>query len=184
MRQGCFGVCALALCLTFPAIGTAQERAPHAGSAAVGVDVGAFVPSNDRLENAAVFNVLYEYYLTARVSLRTDFGLTNPGFQSAAIDSLRQVPVRLDVNYNWEHGKWHPFVGTGVGAYFLQFKNNGQSVGDSETKIGVNVGGGIERFVHRNVSLKAEGRYHAIPSARFGQDPSGVVFTGGIKTYF
>ena len=105
------GVLMLASCIAWPAGAAAQERAPHTGSTAVGFDVGAFVPNDNQLDNALLLSVLLEYYLTPRLSLRTDFGLTDPGFAVESGDSLRQVPLRLDVNYNWERGKWHPFVG-------------------------------------------------------------------------
>ena len=109
------------------------------------------------------------------------FGLTDPSFAGGSPDSLRQIPLRADVNYNWEGGKWHPFVGAGVGVYFLRFKNNGQAIGDSETKVGFNVGGGLEYFTGRTVSLKGEARYHVIDDTRSGQDPSGFVITAGLK---
>jgi opacity protein-like surface antigen len=46
--------------------------------------------------------------------------------------------------------------------YFLQFRSNQQALGDTQTKFGLNAGGGIEYFVHRQVAVKGEGRYHAI----------------------
>ena len=49
---------------------------------------------------------------------------------------------------------------------------------------GFNVGGGIEYFTGRTVSLKGEARYHVIGKTRTGQDPSGLVFTGGLKKYW
>jgi opacity protein-like surface antigen len=171
-------------CMLWPGVSVAQERAPHAGSTAVGIDAGIFMPSADQLDNALIVNALLEYYVTPRVSLRTNFGLTDPGFSQESVDSLRQIPLRLDANYNWERGKWHPFVGAGVGAYFLQFKDNGQTFGESETKPGFNVGGGIEYFTGRTVALKGEARYHVIGNTRNGQDPSGLVFTGGLKKYW
>jgi opacity protein-like surface antigen len=184
MFRRSLGALMLGSCIICPEVATAQERAPHAGSTAVGIDAGAFMPSENQLDNALVVNALLEYYLTPRVSLRTDFGLTDPGFARESTDSLRQIPLRLDINYNWEGGKWHPFVGAGVGAYFLTFKDNGRTFGDSETKPGFNVGGGIEYFTARTVSLKGEMRYHAIADTRTGMDPSGLVFTGGLKKYW
>jgi len=172
----------IALCISSSAI--AQERAPHTGSTAVGVDVGAFVPKESGLDPALIVNALIEYYLTPRVSLRTDLGLTDNGFARESADSLRQIPLRANVNYNWEGGKWHPFVGAGVGAYFMRFKDNGNTIGDSETKLGVNFGGGVEYFTSRTVSLKGEARYHVINEMRNGQDPSGLVVTGGLKKYW
>jgi outer membrane protein W len=175
---------ALGWLAALPGLATAQEqRVPHEGSTAVGLDVGAFIPTDDLFDNALLVNVLYEYYVTPRVSLRTAFSWTDPNLGGGSIQSLRQMPLRLDVNYNWEGGRWHPFVGAGAGAYFMQFKNNGESFGDSETKAGINVGGGIEYFLHRQVTLKGEARYHAIANVA-GRDPSGLAITGGLKTYF
>jgi hypothetical protein len=146
MFRRILGVLIVGSYISWPGLAAAQERAPHAGSTAVGVDVGAFIPAEGRLDNALIVNALLDYYLTPRVSLRTAFGLTDPGFARESVDSLRQIPLRLDANYNWEGGKWHPFVGAGVGAYFLRFKDNGRAFGESETKLGFNVGGGIESF--------------------------------------
>ena len=82
------------------------------------------------------------------------------------------MPLRFDVNYNWERGKWHPFVGTGVGSYFLQYRRRDEPLGSSVTRFGLNAGGGIEFFLNRTVALKGEGRYHSV--ADFGRvDPSG-----------
>jgi opacity protein-like surface antigen len=183
MKQVVAGFLTGALLLAGPTFASAQERVPHEGSTAVGVDVGLFLPTADQLDRSMVMNILYEYYVTPRVSLRTGFGWANPSFKGGAIDSLRQVPLRLDVNYNWERGRWHPFVGTGVGAYFLQFQQNGQNFGETETAFGLNTGGGIEYFFNRIAALKGEARYHAINDSR-AQDPSGLVMTVGLKTYF
>jgi hypothetical protein len=171
----------LGLFVASPALVAAQERVPHEGSSAVGIDVGAFIPSDDLLDSSMLIGVLYEYYVTPRISIRTDFGWSNPG---GAVESLRQIPLRADVNYNWERGKWHPFVGGGLGAYFLQHKLNDESFGDSETKAGVNLGGGIEYFVNQRAALKFEGRYHAVGNTQFGYDPSGFALTVGLKRYF
>ena len=184
MFRRILGVFMIGSCLVVPGIASAQERSPHTGSTAVGVDVGAFIPSADELESALIVNALFDYYVTPRVSLRTVFGLTDPGFSQESSDSLRQIPLRLDVNYNWEGGRWHPFVGTGVGAYFLQLKNNGRPAGDRETKFGFNLGGGVEYFLGPRVAVKGEGRYHMIEDAESGFDPSGLGLSIGVKTYF
>lgn len=183
-RKLIFGSLVLALSMAVPTVVAAQEREPHSGSMAAGFDVGAFVPKDSAFDSAFVLNALYEYYLTPRVSLRTEFGWADPSFKREGSDSLRQLPLRLDVNYNWEGGKWHPFVGAGVGAYFLQARDDGQSLGDSETNAGFNFGGGAEYFLTRNFSLKGEGRYHKINDTRTGLDPSGFAITGGVKKYF
>jgi opacity protein-like surface antigen len=184
MVKRVLGIVVLVSCVLSAGVAAAQERAPHTGSTAVGVDVGAFLPRDAGLDPAPIVNVLLEYYFSPRVSVRTDFGVTNPGFSRESTDSLRQIPLRADLNYNWEGGKWHPFVGTGVGAYFIRLKDNGQAIGSTETKPGFNVGGGVEYFTSRTVSLKGEARYHLIGKTQSGQDPSGLVFTGGLKKYW
>ena len=183
MKGPITGLLTLGFLVGVHASATAQERIPEARSAAIGIDVGAFVPPASEMNNSLLLNVLYEYYVTPRVSLRTDVGWASPSFNSGGISSLRTIPVRLDLNYNWEGGRFHPFVGTGAGVYFMQFRSNQQVFGDTESKLGFNLGGGVEYFVHRQVSLKGEGRYHFIQDTR-GHDPSGLAITAGLKTYF
>jgi opacity protein-like surface antigen len=176
----------VALCAVAPVTARAQELVPHAGSQAVGFDIGAFLPSShtgDQLNNAPPVSGFYEYYVTPRVSLRGSAGWARPSITGSSIDRVRMMPLRFDVNYNWERGKWHPFVGTGVGSYFLQYRRRDEPLGDAVTRFGVNAGGGIEFFFNQTVALKGEGRYHSV--ADFGRvDPSGVTLTAGLKTYF
>jgi hypothetical protein len=163
---------------------TAQERVPARGTTAVGVDFGFFVPSDDRLDTSMNVGGIFEYYLTPRVSLRPSFGFANTEFENSEVNSLRQIPLGVDLNYNWEGGRLHPFVGTGVGAFFMQHKADGRTVGDQETRFGFNLGGGAEYFLHRRVSVKAEGRYHFIEEMQSGFDPSGLTLSIGLKRYF
>src|SRR4029450_9729412 len=98
MLKRVLGVLVLGACIVRPGVAVAQERAPHAGSTAVGIDVGVFVPKASDFANALIVNALLEYYLTPRFSLRTNFGLTDPGFVRESSDSLRQIPLRVDAN--------------------------------------------------------------------------------------
>src|SRR5437867_423244 len=102
MKRLIIGLVTLGLVVGVQARATGQERTPTAGSAAIGIDVGAFVPPAADMNNSLLLNVLYEYYVTPRVSLRTDVGWASPSFNSGGISSLRTVPIRLDLNYNWE----------------------------------------------------------------------------------
>lgn len=176
---------ALAATLMSPAASSAQERRqPHTGSQAVGFEIGSFIPDNDAFQRDLLLNGLFEYYVRPRVSLRTEFGYTDPGQRREPTDSLRQVPLRLDVNYNWEGGSWHPFVGAGLGAYFLRQKDNGRPFGDTTTEPGVNLGAGIEYFMTRSVTFKGEGRYHWIGTPINGPEVSGWAVTAGFKKYY
>ena len=186
MRRVIIGGLVFGFCVIVPVSANAQAPVPHTESTAIGLDVGAVVPSSDQgdqLDNAPVINGLIEYYLTPRVSLRGAAGWSQPSLKGSSIDKVREIPIRLDVHYNWERGKWHPFIGTGFSAYFTQYKRRGEPLGDSDTKLGVNAGGGIEYFLNRTVAVKSEGNYHKIGD--LGRiDPSGMAFTAGLKTYF
>lgn len=171
------------LLLTLPAFAAAQGRTPREGSAAIGGDIGVFLPAEEALDSGLALEGFYEYYLTPRTSIRTGLGWANPKFEREDEDSLRYVRVPLDVVYNWEGGAIHPFVGAGLGIYFLQFKDNGRNSGDSETKLGATVFGGIEFFTSRTVSVKGELRYHII--SNIGSfNPDGAAVTIGLKKYF
>jgi outer membrane protein W len=183
MKRMLVGLLVFVFSVSLPVLAAAQARVPNAESTALGVDVGMLVPRTDLLETSSLINVNYEYYVTPRVSVRSSFGWTNPEFEATGVDTLRQMPLRMDLQYNWERGEWHPFVGAGIGAYFMRLRNNGQSFGDTETKFGANFNGGIEYFFNRSVAFKGEARYQAVQSA-FGVQPSGLAFTGGLKTYF
>lgn len=84
---------------------------------------------------------------------------------------------------NWEGGTIHPFVGAGLGVYFIQERDNGQNFGDSHTKLGGNIFGGLEFFTSDTVSVKGEARYHIIDNIN-GLNPDGLVLTIGLKKYF
>ena len=173
----------LALLVSIPPSAFAQERVPYAGSMATGFDVGIFVPRSDELSNSLALNGTYEFYFTPRISVRAGLGWANPGFSVGAIDSLMQVPLTIDGLYNWEGGRWHPFVGAGLGIHFLRFSSDLPSADNTDTRLGFNIGGGVEYFLNRTVAVKGEGRYHAIEDAR-GEEPSGTAVTIGLKTYF
>jgi opacity protein-like surface antigen len=184
-------VLGLGLALALPAWVDAQSRSarrasrspvPDQGMVAVGGSAGVFVPSDD-FNSSPFIEGFGEYYLTPRVSLRGRVAFTDPSFETEDSDSLRHLQLGFDAIYNWEHGKWHPFAGGGIGANVLQPKDNGEAFGDSKTKPSVNAIGGVEYFLNRRVSLKAEGRLQFLNDV-FGRDPSGLALSFGVKRYF
>ena len=54
------GWLAIGLLVITPAVGLAQERVPHQGSTAVGIDFGVYTPSADQLDIAPVIGALFE----------------------------------------------------------------------------------------------------------------------------
>ena len=160
-----------------------SAQTPQADAGAVGVDFGVFVPKDDRLDSGLNLEGFYEYYLTSRVSVRMGVGWAHPKFSFDDEDGIRYFRVAGDVVRNWEGGTVHPFVGAGLGIYFLQETDNGVNFGDSETKLGGTIFGGAEFFTSNTLSFKAEARYHLI--ANPGDfNPDGLAVTIGVKKYF
>jgi opacity protein-like surface antigen len=175
----------IALLTAMPATTLAQGRVPTTGSGAVGGDIGIFLARDGDLNNGLTLEGFYEYYFSPRTSVRMGLGWADPKYHTHRDPdaSLRHVRVAVDLLYNWEGGTVHPFVGAGIGTYFLQRKRNGQNFGDSETTLGGTLLGGVEIFTSPTVAVKAEGRYHIVPRT-FGIDPDGFALTIGLKKYF
>lgn len=172
----------IVLIAAMPAAAAAQ---PRADSGAVGGDVGVFLARDSQLSKGLSLEGFYEYYFTPRVSMRTGLGWSNAEYDENRDPdaSLRHVRVALDFVHNWEGGNVHPFVGAGIAAYILQERDGGRNLGDSQSKLGGTVFGGIEIFTSPTVAFKAEGRYHLVPRA-FRLDPDGFALTVGLKKYF
>jgi hypothetical protein len=172
------------LILIIPSLASAQRRrVPDTNMIALGGDAGVFIPSDDALDASPIVEGTVDFYVTPRLSLRPGVSWTDPPLKREDADSVRQIRLGFDVIYNWEQGRWHPFVGGGLGAHFLQPKDNGNALGDQETKAGVSVLGGVEYFLNRRVSLKGEGRYQNVGDFA-GFEHHGVALTFGVKRYF
>ena len=176
-------ICSLAVWLSAPAIAAGQPRMPHRDAGAVGGEVGIFLPKEDVLTTGPVVEGFYEHYLTARESVRVGVGWLNPKWEGEPDDSLRQIRIAVDFIHNWEGGPVHPFVGAGIGTYFLQFRDNGENAGDGDTRLGGTVFGGVEYFTSNTFAVKGEARYHIVAKTN-GFNPSGLSLTFGVKRYF
>ena len=179
LRQFILSACFLAVA----ASAAAQGRVPGTDSGAIGGEVGVLLPRSEALSSGAVLEGFYEYYFTPRTSVRVGLGWARLSYDRDDEDSLRTLRVPADIVYNWEGGQVHPFVGAGLGVYFVQPNENGESAGDSETKLGATILGCVEFFTGRTVAVKGEARYHLLGDA-FGVNPGGLAATIGIKTYF
>jgi len=89
----------------------------------------------------------------------------------------------VDLIHNWEGGAVHPFVGAGIGTYFLQPRLNGTNLGDSATKVGATILGGLEFFTSNTFAVKGEARYNLVQKSG-PYNPSGLSLTIGVKSYF
>jgi hypothetical protein len=173
---------AATLTVTCTSVAVAQRRVPAAGGMAVGGEVGLFVP-DDVFEPSPIVGGFFEYYPTARLSFRPSVTFLDAGFDREPEDSLRQTRIGFDVIYNWEHGRWHPFAGGGVGVHALRLRDNGRAASDTSNQLGIGGLGGAEYFVNRRNALKFEGRVQFVDDV-FGVDPTGFAATVGFKHYF
>ena len=169
-----------------PAMAEAQGRTPRTDSAAIGGDIGIFRPSDDELKPNVSLDGFYEYYLSPRTSLRLGLGWTNPEYDRDPEATVRHIRIGGDLIYNWEGGAIHPFVGAGAGVYIMEPRRNGDSLADSDSKLGAVLLGGAEFFTSNTVSVKGEVSYHLISNVdNFGpQNQDGLKFSIGLKKYF
>jgi hypothetical protein len=176
-------------CLFLPALSGAQTQVPDEGMGAFGGEVGIYIPPDDDLDTGPTFGGFLEYYLTPRVGIRGLVGTAGNGVNDVDDVSLDHLRLLGTLLYNWERGKWHPFVGAGLGIYSVEVDTENDNDDDEAdgTKAGFHLGGGIEYFVHRTVAVKGEALYHAViadDDEFFGLDPSGLSLTIGLKKYF
>jgi hypothetical protein len=169
--------------LLAPAVAYGQARMPHKDATSIGAEVGGFLPKADGMTSGLNVAGTFEHYITARDSLRVAVEFAEPKLEVESSDSLRQIRVGADIVHNWEGGKVHPFVGAGLGAYFLQPRDNGHSFGDGATRFGGSLIAGVELFTSKVFAVKGEARYHVVTKWN-GYDPSGLALTIGAKGYF
>lgn len=175
----------LATVLALPSPALAQRRMPHADANAIGAAVGLFAPRQDGMGTGPDIEGFFEHYLTARDSLRVDVGWMKAGQNNDSHKSVREVNVAGNLVHNWEGGAIHPFVGAGLGVYFVQPRVNGSNNGDGTTKFGGSLFGGLEFFTSKTFAVKAEARYHVVSNwTEANYNPSGLAVTIGIKSYF
>lgn len=183
MRPQLFAGAAIAAILCLPSAAAAQRRMPHQGAAALGAEGAIFMPRQSGMTTGPDFGGSFETYLSARDALRIAGEWSNPKVETEHTDGVRQVRLGADLVHNWEGGKIHPFVGAGLGAYFLQPRDNGHDIGESATKFGGTILGGVEVFTSKAFSVKGEARYHLVTKWN-DYDPSGLALTIGVKGYF
>lgn len=172
------GVAALAIPVT-----SSAQPVPDAGQVAAGGDIGLFLPSDGQVEASIAAMGFVEYYLTPRLGLRGSISATRPSYSRGTDEQERQLRLGADVIYNWERGQIHPFAGGGLGIHFLRFNDHGDNIEPNDTKAGLSALGGVEVFLNRAWTFKAEGRYQWVDDRPL-YDPDGLVMTFGFKHYF
>lgn len=174
---------AVAVSGAIPSVALAQRRMPHNEANAVGGEVGLFMPRASGMSTGPSIDGTFEHYIDARDSVRFNVGWMQPHDSGNHDKTMREVRVAGDLVHNWEGGAVHPFVGAGLGVYFLQPRFNGANDGGSATKFGGTLLGGAEFFTSKTVAVKAEARYHIVTDSGT-YNPSGLSLSVGLKSYF
>ena len=137
------------------------------------------VPStDDRVDVGLSVAGNIEGYLTPRLSIRGQVGGTWQDLKAGQPFSGTTKPLWIDgnISYNWEGGKWHPYV-TGGGGLSYEESSSHASFNGSDRAFGLNVGGGIEYFFTLHATVTGEVLYHHVgeiePSALNTCTPSG-----------
>jgi opacity protein-like surface antigen len=183
-------VAALLLVSALASPAWAQTRVPDEGMFAIGLNVGFANPGEDALNTGLNLGASFEGYLTPRVSIRGQ--LTGAWFEDDVFEDTTVSPMAFTGNavYNWERGAWHPYATGGVGLY--RFRLSDEFIDDddldTESRFGVNLGGGIEYFFTRRDTFTGEIQFHLIPGdfdgLLAGYDASYWSFAAGYKRYF
>jgi uncharacterized protein YndB with AHSA1/START domain len=148
---------------------------------------GVAIPTDDDLEKGWYMAVSGEGYFTPRFSIRAQFGGAFHDVEFGGADGkVSPVHITGDAVYNWEHGKWHPYVSGGIGFYTYRFGEGDDRPTDFE--MGFNFGGGVEFFFTRRDTITADLTFHIVPgdveSNFFVYKPTYWTIAGGYKHYF
>ena len=177
---------ALLLAVATPVAAQRGGAVPEAGMNAVGIFVGVAVPGEELFKSGLNVGVSGEHYLTRRASVRGQLSGAFWRFTDFVEDRARPITLTGNIVYNWEHGAVHPYVTAGLGYYRFRFTEADFDTSDS--KFGLNIGGGAEYFISPRDSITGELLVHPVggdASGRFGD--YGTFFwtlSGGYKKYF
>ena len=182
---------AIAIGLSGPASAQTRrtERAPvpDKGMVALTVSTGVTMPNEPILGSGLGFGASVETYITRRVSMRGQLTGASLDVLAHGITGTNS-PVALDGNvvYNWEGGRWHPYVTGGVGVYRYKFTENSRVTTDG--KVGVDFGGGAEYFLGRRDAVTGEVLLHRMKGLALGHfavyDPDYWSLSVGYKKYW
>lgn len=159
----------------------AASSAPVTGDWAASFNAGFANPFDDDFDDVEpVLTGTVEYYTSPRVSWRGLLGVMSFSSDGEGNPSIDATFVNANVAYNWERGKFHPYVTGGIGLYDKDPSTNLPDDFD-ETKFGANGGGGLEWFLGQRWAIKFEGTLHRMT----GENPNSVFLgTAGVKFWF
>jgi hypothetical protein len=161
----------------------ASAQTPDTGLIGVGADIGVLFP-DEAFEKTFTWDGYGEWYVTPRISLRGMFSYASPGFENRTEDHFRQSRLLFNGVYNWKRGALIPFATAGAGFYFVREILDNAPDPDSDTRGGLNFGGGLEYLVGERASIKGEARFDIVSQPAGFPDATGFTLTFGYKRYF
>jgi hypothetical protein len=186
MRAHMVTIVATAVLAVAPYAASGQQNTPDENTVAVGGSVGFHAMDSESDDVAANLDAFVEYYYTPRASIRAMYSWAEPELESTPERTLRQQRLLVNFLYNWDMGRFRPFATIGGGAYFLQRREDGESIGDRVTKPGANIGWGVEYYL-RTFALRSEMNVHILnreDSPEFDGELSAFSWTFGFKVPF
>jgi hypothetical protein len=164
------------------------QQVPGAGTIGIGASISPTATTSQFLDNGIEIAANVEGFLTDNLSVRGQIGTASWGIVGLSYDgTMRQIFFLGNIVYGWDGVDWRPYVTAGGGMYRFGFTEAG--VTGSNTKSGIDFGGGVEYFFTPDATVTLEGLFHRVglvPTnlARLGFRGSFWSFTVGAKKYF
>ena len=164
------------------------QRVPGAGTFGVGASISPTTTTSQFLGNGLEIAANVEGFLTDNLSIRGQVGTASWDIVGLSYDgTMRPIFFLGNIVYGWDGVDWRPYVTAGGGMYRFGFTEAG--VTGSNTKSGIDFGGGVEYFFTPDATVTLEGLFHRVdlvPTnlARLGFKGSFWSFTVGAKKYF
>jgi opacity protein-like surface antigen len=162
-----------------------------------GGSAGIWFPTRDRLAGFDLGMELTGYVWYPDVACCRDFYNNDPATNQGTTTEIAGVYVGpnflvrypVGISEAYPNGRWHPYIGGGVGAHQLAMKPGGargQSIFNAvtdqrDTTIGFQAVGGIKAHLFKYVAAFAEAKYlyahhRGLSSDRFAQSAGGNIF--------
>jgi hypothetical protein len=132
---------------------------PAPGAIAIGGFVGASLPGDPSFQTGLNLGGSAEAFLTRHVSIRGQvsgswWDIQNRGFTG----TVKPLVVEANAVYNFRGRTVHPYVTAGIGLY--DYRSHEGNLEGSDNEVGLNLGAGLEYFVHRHTALTGEVAFH------------------------
>ncbi|NJO02485.1 MAG: outer membrane beta-barrel protein [Bacteroidia bacterium] len=139
-------------------------------------DTGDF---NDFAETGLGIQGDAKFFVKESIAVGLDIGYNSFPFEIDRIDINYQIiPIRVSGEYFFNSQALRPYINGGIGVYILSVDNDdlGDDFDDSETEIGVHLGGGLLYGLGGNVNLNVNGRFNLIDDFSYFDLKVGLLF--------